>query len=377
MGKSSGSAPTQQNVKTESSNLPEYARPYFENIMQRAQAESYRPYTPYEGQRIADFNQNQTQTQQNIMGLQTPGQFGQATNFVNAAGLGTLAASQYNPYAFNAQQITPETLKYYQMQGPDSFTQAGMTDKYMSPYIQAALEPQLREARMGAKQTQLAEDLGAARQGAYGGSRALLAAMERERNLGQNLSDIRAKGYQSAFESAQGQFNTEQQARQNAALQNLQAMLGTQRLGAEQSLAAQQANQQYGLDAQKLSELSRQFAASNALAGYGQLGQFGQTLANIGQTQQNADLARLSAQQGVGAEQQAMEQKYLDTDYADFLRQRDYAMEQLGYFSNLMRGIPVGLSTTSTTYAPPPSMFSQVAGAGLGAAGLYNMYKGG
>lgn len=377
MGKSSGSAPTQQNVKTETSNLPEYARPYFENIMQRAQAESYRPYTPYEGQRIADFTPAQLQTQRDVMGMQTPGQFGQATNFLNAAGLGTLAASQYAPGQFNVQQVGIDPLNYFQMQGPQSFTQPGAAGAYMSPFLQQALEPQMREAVYSAKRGQLAEDLGAARQGTYGGSRQLLASMERERNLGQQLGDIQAKGYQTAFEQAQSQFNTEQQARQAAAIQNLQAALGVQDLGVKSGLQADLANQQYGLDAQKLAEMSRQFAASNALAGYGQLGQFGQTLTNVGQAQQNADLARLAAQQGVGAEQQAMEQKYLDTDYADFLRQRDYAMEQLGYFSNLMRGIPVGLSSTTTSYAPPPSTLSQVAGAGLGAAGLYNMYKGG
>ena len=371
------SAPTQQNVKTETSNLPAYAQPYFENIMQRAQAESYRPYTAYPGQRIADYNQNQTQTQQDIMNLQTPGQFGQATNLLNAAGLGTLAASQYGPSQFNAQKVGINPLNYYQMEGPGSFTESGMAEKYMSPFIQQALEPQLREAQLGAKRTQLAGDLGAARQGSYGGSRQLLASMERERNLGQLMGDIRAKGYENAFERAQGQYNTEQAARQQAAMKNLDALLGVQDLGTRAGLQADQSNQQYGLEAQRLAELSRQFAAQQGLKGYEQLGQLGQTLANIGYNQQNSDLARLAAQQGVGAEQQAMEQKYLDTDYADFLRQRDYTMEQLGYFSNLMRGIPIGLSTTTTSYAPPPSMLSQVAGAGLGAAGLYNMYKGG
>lgn len=474
MGKSS-SQPTQQNVRTETSNLPEYARPYFTNIMERAQAESYRPYTPYEGQRIADFTQNQLQTQQDIMGLQTPGQFGQATNFTTAAGLGTLGSAYYQPNQFNAQMVGQPNLNNYQMQGPGDVSaqqynaptmQGAQTSfgsqpleqyrmnapenfgnvqaqQYMSPYAQNVMDIQKREAIRDAQQTQLAQDLGAARQGTYGGSRQLLAAMERERNLGQQLGDIQARGQQAAYENAQAQFerdraagmtagqqnlsaalqqqqlgvstglqaamanlSNEQQANvQNLAAQlqtqglnseqamraalanqqmgynvgntNLQSMLQTQQLGTQSGLQALLANQQYGLEAQRLGEQSRQFGAQNALAAYGQLGQYGQTLANIGQTQQNADIQRLGLQQGVGAEQQGLEQRYLDTDYADFLRQRDYPMEQLGYFSNLMRGIPVGLSSTTTSYAPPPSMLSQVAGAGLGAAGLYNMYRGG
>jgi hypothetical protein len=62
--------------------------------------------------------------------------------------------------------------------------------------------------------------------------------------------------------------------------------------------------------------------------------------------------------------------------YADFLRQRDYPMEQLGYYSNILRGLPVGLGSTATTYGQPPSVASQVAGLGLGSLGMYNMAKG-
>ena len=50
-------------------------------------------------------------------------------------------------------------------------------------------------------------------------------------------------------------------------------------------------------------------------------------------------------------------------------------MEQLGYYSNIMRGIPVGLGSTQTTYAPPPSLASQVGGLGLAGLGLYNLAR--
>jgi len=72
-----------------------------------------------------------------------------------------------------------------------------------------------------------------------------------------------------------------------------------------------------------------------------------------------------------------MEQQLLDQRYADFLRQRDYPMEQLGYYSNLLRGLPMQLSSTQTTSAPPPSIASQIGGLGLSALGLYNMAGGG
>jgi hypothetical protein len=49
----------------------------------------------------------------------------------------------------------------------------------------------------------------------------------------------------------------------------------------------------------------------------------------------------------------------------------------LGQYSNLLRGIPVGLNTTNTTYATPPSFASQALGAGLAGLGAYNTFRGG
>ena len=62
MGKGGGSQQPQSQTVTQT-NLPEYARPYFENLLERTQAESYRDYTPYEGQRIAGFTPEQEAVQ--------------------------------------------------------------------------------------------------------------------------------------------------------------------------------------------------------------------------------------------------------------------------------------------------------------------------
>jgi hypothetical protein len=103
----------------------------------------------------------------------------------------------------------------------------------------------------------------------------------------------------------------------------------------------------------------------------------GQTLGNLGQYQQQADLQRLQAQGSAAGQQQALQQQYLDTEYADFLRQRDYPMERLGQFSNILRGLPVGLSTTNTAYAPTPGVGQQILGTGLAGLGAYNTFRGG
>lgn len=418
MGKGGGSQPTQQNVSTTTSNLPEYARPYFENLMGRAESQLSTQYTPYGGQRIAGFTPAQEQVQQNVLGLGAPQQFAVGSALAQQAGQRSLQAANYTPGQFNVERVaareytSPQmeaaqtayrpNLQTFQMAAPQQFGgQQAM--QYMSPFIQQALEPQMREAVTSARRAQVAQDLGSARQGTYGGSRQALASLERERNLGQQLGDIQARGMQSAYESAQSQFERDRAAQQQAQQTNLQAQLGVQQLGtqtgtqlalanldaasqarvqnlaaqlqtqglnAEQAMRAALANQQQSLEGQRLGEQSRQFGASQGLAGLAQAGQMGQTLGNLGQYQQQANLQRLQAQGAAAAEQQGMQQREMDMRYADFLRQRDYPIEVLGQYSNILRGLPVTPSSTQTTYAPPPSAASQILGTGLGALGL-------
>lgn len=268
-----GGGTTTQYVKSETSSLPEYARPYFEGLMQRAQTTLSQPYTPYEQERLAGFTEQQKAIQQQVAGLQTPGQFQTGSQLATTAGLGSMAAGQYDPAQFNAMMVgqpnlqkfsmnTPRDvqagtynapsmtaaqtgyapeLNYYQMSGPEMFGNV-QAERYMSPYIQQALEPQMREATFSAKRAQLMEDLGAARQGTYGGSRQLLAGMERERNLQQQLGDIYGRGMQGAYESAQQQFERDRAAGMTTGQQNLQAMLGVQQLGTQAGLQTALAN---------------------------------------------------------------------------------------------------------------------------------------
>lgn len=467
----------QQVTKSEvsQSNLPEYARPYFENLMQRSQSLLSQGYTPYGQERIAGFTPEQQQLQRDILGQQTPGEFGQAGNFLSQAGAGSLAAANYAPGQFGSQQINLPALQQFSMRGPadvqaqmydspqmrvartdygsqplEQFRMAGpqmfgseQAQQYMSPYVQNVLDIQKREAANDARRSQLTQNMGAARQGAYGGSRQLMATMERERNLGQQMGDIQARGLQAAYENAQQQFerdrgagmqvgqqnlnaalqqqqlgvstglqaalanlSSEQQANvQNLAAQlqtqglnadqamkaalanqqmgfnvgqqNLQSMLQTQQLGTQSGLEALRANQQADLERQRMLEQSRQFGAQNRLSAYGQLGQLGQTLTNIGSARSQADLARFGQQTQTAAQQQALRQQYLDTAYQDFLRQRDYPLEMLQQYSSLLRGVPVTPSTTSTTYAPTPGIGQQLLGTGLGAASIYKAFAGG
>ena len=384
MGKGGGSAPTSQTVTQ--TNLPPYAEPFFRNIMERAQAQSYQQYVPYRNERTAYFTPGQQKTQQEVMGMRDPSQIYDASNIAYDAATRSMQAGQnFQPGQFGYQQVNAgrvgsRDIQAAQLGGPQQFT-AQTAEQYMSPYMQNVVDVQKREALRDAQIAQLGQNLGAARQGTYGGARQALLTGERERGLRTQLGDIQAAGSEKAFGQAQQQFerdraaqiqvglanlNNEQQARVLSESNRLQSMGMNQQAALQTALA----NQQAGLQTQQMREQSRQFGANLGLQGLQQGLAGAQTLGGLGTAQQESQLRRLQAQGAVGAEQRGYQQQLLDQAYADFLRQRDYPMEQLGYYSNLMRGIPVGLSSTQTTYAAPPSAASQLAGAGLGALGL-------
>jgi hypothetical protein len=363
MGKGS-SQPTQSTVTQ--TNLPDWLRGPVLDAVGRAGAIAEQPYTPYPYERIAGFTPAQDQVSQNIMGLQSPNQFAFGSGLAASAGEQSLnmGAQGYTPGQFNPQQVQPGQLDPLRMATPQTFGQQ-QAEQYMSPYMQSVIDVAKRSAISDAQKAQLQTNLGAARQGTYGGSRQLLAALQREEDLNENLSDIQTRGLQASFENAQQQFGADRAALMSADQTNLQAGLGQQQLGFEGGLRAMISNQQTGLEAQRLGEQSRQFGAQQGLAALGQAGQLGQTLGNLGQFQQYADAQRLGLQQETADRYQGLEQQRLDQLYADFLRQRDYPMETLGFYSNIIRGLPANTSSSQITYAPPTSPLSYLT-AGLG-----------
>lgn len=365
-----------QQITQTTSNIGEAQRPYYNQLMQGAQSLLGTQVPLYDRERIAGFTDQQKKLQGEVAGMQTPSQFGSATNLAQQAGLGAIQAGQYTPGQFNAQQVQAPNVNYFQMAAPEQFGSA-QAQQYMSPYVQNVLDIQKREAQQDAQRSQLMQNLGSARQGTYGGSRQLLAGLGRERALGQQLGDIQAKGLQAAYENAQQQFERDRAAGMTVGQANLNAALGVQDLGVKTGLQAALANQQYGLEAQRLGEQSRQFGADLGLRGYQTADQAAQTMANIGQAQSQSDLARLGFQQSTAAQEQALEQQKRDLDYQDFLYERDYPYMQYQRYANLLSAVPQATSSTATTTAPAPSLGQQIMGAGLGALGAYNMLKGG
>ena len=145
--------------------------------------------------------------------------------------------------------------------------------------------------------------------------------------------------------------------------QNLQAKLGVQQFGAGQDLQAQLANQQQLMQAQQLAEQSRQYGAGlglqglqTALTGAGQLG-------NLGNTSYNQMMGINQLQGQYGGMQQQQVQNVLNNQMQDFQNYQNYPYKQLGFMSDMLRGLPL-TQQSNTIYQQPPSMLSQVAGLG-------------
>ena len=164
------------------SSLSNWAGPYVTEMLGRGQALASQPYQTYTGQLTAGPSALQQQAWQGISGLQIP---------------------------------TGQQMSYT----PTSYTDTGMAQRYMSPYIQTALDPQIAEARRQAEIENLKDKAAATKAGAYGGSRQALMESEAQRNLLQNLANITGQGYQKAYESGAAQYNTEQGRQQAAAKQ--------------------------------------------------------------------------------------------------------------------------------------------------------------
>ena len=311
--------PTQV-TQTQYGFAPEVA-PYAQNLLGQAAAltdTSQNPYMQYQGERVAQFSPLQQQSYENAALMQSQPQLQDATALAGMAGLGALNTQYtFNPYA--AQQFTGANVA-----------------QYMSPYMQNVVQRQQADAQRQADIASQTQGAQAARAGAFGGSGDYLMRSQAAANLARQKGDIQATGLQNAYNQAMQQFNQSQAQNQAAAQLNAQQ----QQFGA-------------GLGLQGLQ------AANQSAAALG-------TLGNL-QYQQNMGINALQNQYGL--QQQAQIQKDLDTQYQDYLNYQNYPYKQLGFMSDIIRGVPL-TQTGSSVYQAPPSTAQTIASLGLGAAGI-------
>ena len=206
------------------------------------------------------------------------------------------------------------------LRGAQAFTAAtaagmpAVTDisTYMNPYMTNVADVAARELTRRSDMQRVANQAQATQARAFGGSRADIVEAERQRNLQQGLGDIYTQAQARAFDTALKASQTDRK-------QQLASGLG----------------------------MAQTASAAEAL--------------------EAADIGR---QLGIGQLQRGMDQSVLDLGYNQFVQERDYPKQQLGFYSDILRGVPTGSMTTTTGPAPQqPSLFGQIAGAGIGALG--------
>lgn len=393
-------------------------QPYTGSTVARTTADQNQAY-----QSIRDIQGSQTPTLSNALNLYNQsaqgnsgaagqGMFDAATGLFNQ-GAGADTAGMYQPYGQQAsdftyqagQQAVPLIQQSTQPMGLSAaspYLQAASgsfpdaASAYMSPYTSAVTD---RIAELGGRN--LSENILPAisddfvRAGQYGSTRQRDLVGRAARDTQDSILGQQAQALESGYSTAGQLYNAD--ASRYAGLAGTAGGLGTQ-----QQQITQQAGQTLGnLGLGQASSLSNIGATGAGLAGTDASRQIsaGQGLSGIGQAQiqaSQADLARqLAAAQGinglatnantmslqniaalenVGQSQQGQSQANLNALYNAFQQQQQYPWQVIGNLSNVIQGLPVNQSTsgTTTTTAPGPSTLGQVAGIGLGVAGLSN-----
>lgn len=340
----SSKAPTEQTVTQ--TNIPKEFMPYFDRLMGRVEEQSLQPYQAYGGQRLAtadqfaDIGASQAMTR-DIAGTGITGlpmaQAAVAGNIMQANRLGQYRPGQFSQYNYGpAQQFTGQNVQ-----------------QYMSPYMENVVAQQQQGAITDFERMRGARNARAVGAGAFGGSRQAVQEGLAEEALGKQLGDIRAGGLQSAYEQAATQFGADRAAQ----------------MAQQQAQAAELGRVQTGLEA------SRQFGAGQGLAALGAAGTAAGQLTGLGQQERAAQIQNAQLLESIGKSQQAETQAGLDIGYQDYLRQQGYPQEQLGFYSDILRGLPVanaGVTNTQGYQSYNPAQ--QALGAGLSALSLYKAF---
>lgn len=241
---------------------------------------------------------------------------------MGAAATGYGATQGYNPMAAYQGYMNPFTEDVIRQSESDIARQGKMQ------------EQQLRSQAVGA--------------GAFGGSRGAVAERELGRNVAEQQartsSGLRAAGFEQAQQQAQQTFEQQQQ-RQGQFAQVLGG-LGTS----------------YG-------QLGLQGAGQIGALGQG-LGSLGGQMAGLGELGQTLNVRDIGTLMDVGNVQQQQQQAVLDAQRQNLYQRTMSPYQQLGFFSDIYQGLPVGQTQTSTS--PGPNPFTQAAGT---AYGLYSLAR--
>ena len=363
-----GGGPSTTTGTTYSSNLPEYAKPYYEELLKQTGKQVYKTdasgkaigvqgFTPYGGDRLAGFTDQQTALQDQVAGI-TPTAGGYTTGAANVGtgvdlGLGAATTGIGRALGYDAAAIDDVA-----MADRAEFDAAAAT-KYMDPYQTNVTDMLKEDARRDAAIAKSGRGMGSINRGTFGGGRQALREGQADRDLQTTLAKIGYQGDQDAFKFAADQFERDQ----------------------ARTLTADQANLQADIDARRMAQAGEQFEVGMdkdlGLAGLEAGLTGGKTQAAIAGDQRLTELKTLLAQATDAEEVQRLNQELRSLEYQQFKESENYEKNQLQYMSDILRGNAGALGSTNVQYAAAPSLASQIGGGVAGIAGLYGALSGG
>ncbi|HEX6093725.1 MAG TPA: hypothetical protein VFZ07_10255, partial [Dongiaceae bacterium] len=353
------------------SNLPEYAKPYYEDLMRRGMAESTRPYQTYGGQRLAP------QSAQTLGGLNMATQFAQsgspdlnnARSLAGVVGSQAIDASNYRAGTVDNTYLGPEYYDVGQFSG--GVFGADARDEYMSPYMESVIQSSQAEAARNAAIEQAQIKAQQATTGAFGGSRGAVQQQMAASDAQTRIADIGIQGRQSAFENAQQQFERDRQARMEAEQQEEQS----RQFGYGTMEQARQRAAELGMSAQQATEELRQGGENIGLQGLQIAGSTAGQLAGFQSQSDQMMMDRFKTMLGVGQTQDDYAQRQRDIAYEDFLNQSNFPRQNLQFLSSLLQGVPIS-ANQNVTQTTPSNPIAGAAGTALGLDALYKLGRG-
>lgn len=315
-------------------------------LIREGEKEAYgQGYVPYQAERLAEFTPEEQAAfaaRQALFDEGDPWGAWSGDQLKYASGLpGQLGdiTSDYSAQQFGS--FDPSTF--------GEFDQAA-ADRYMSPYIQSVLESEKSAARDQFARSDMRSDSERVASGARGGYREALQGFLGDSEKARAMADIQSKGMQSAYQSAQQQFERDRAAAIQAAKMGDASAYNA----AQMSMKANLANQQRVMTS---AELASKFAA---------MGQ------DFGSVNQARELERIKSMELSGATQRERDQQQLTMDAQDWEAQLNYPWTQLSRMQALISGTPAQVGGYQQMQ-PPASIASQLLGLGLGYQGIQDL----
>ena len=212
-------------------NLSSWVGPYVTGMLGQGQALANMPYQTYQGPLTAGPSSLQQNLFQGLGSINMPSNYGQSFSSMGAPAAPNTATPDETSLV--SQAGAGNTSGFGQTPNVTGGANNSIASQYMNPYLQASLQPQLDALTYQSQQDQQKLLGNLTSQGAFGGSRQAVAQGVGEGNLLAQQAGLIGSGYNTAYNNAQNQFNTEQGQNQNLA--NTLASIGGQQQALNQA----------------------------------------------------------------------------------------------------------------------------------------------